>query len=85
MLSSDALPLPQSPSLSHAVEAVALGRIPEFALAQDTLTRTIRSLEWNLIFSHLIDGSALAGKLLHLWNMRAGLGNLNRTISGVSA
>jgi hypothetical protein len=34
----------------------------QFALAQDALRRPFRSLERNLVLSHLIDGPALAGK-----------------------
>ena len=43
----------------------------QFALAQDTLSRTIRSLEWNLVLSHLVDGPALTGKLFHPSNLHS--------------
>src|SRR5229473_7533215 len=43
----------------------------QFALAQDTLSRTIRSLEWNLVLSHLVDSPTLAGKLFHPTNMHS--------------
>ncbi len=43
----------------------------QFALAQDTLSRTIRSLEWNLVLSHLVDSPTLAGKLFHSSNMHS--------------
>ena len=43
----------------------------QFALAQRTLRRTIRSLEWNLVLSHLVDSPALAGKLFHPSNMHS--------------
>jgi hypothetical protein len=57
------------PILIRSLDEVKLlvGSNPrQFALAHDTLTRAIRSLEWDLIFSHLVDGSALAGKLFHV-------------------
>ena len=43
----------------------------QFALAQDTLRRTIRSLEWNLVLNHLVDSPTLAGKLFHPSNMHS--------------
>jgi hypothetical protein len=41
----------------------------QFALAQDALRRPFRSLERNLVLSHLVDGPALAGKEFHPSNI----------------